>query len=143
MKLRKFAPFPSKWQHFADWGQARTACAATSALTKIELLIPAANANAMVSPEDEALQKYTKADAAIQYLVAQRKQKEYVLNACRAGLEDVKKNRAAEEEAIADLEKRMEELNKQTALLEEARKGEFDHLRLAVATRVLQPICHC
>lgn len=130
-------------EHFAGWGQARTACAATSALTKIEVLIPAANANAMVSSSDEALQKYTKAEADIQYLVAKRYQQQYVLDASRAQLEDIKKNRSAEEEAIADLEKRMEELNKQTALLEEARKGEFDHLRLAVATRVLQPICTC
>jgi len=130
-------------EHFAGWGQARTACAATSALTKIEVLIPAANANAMVSSSDEALQKYTKAEADIQYLVAKRYQQQYVLDASRAQLEDIKKNRSAEEEAVEDLEKRMEELNKQTALLEEARKGEFDHLRLAVATRVLQAICHC
>lgn len=116
-------------EHFAGWGQARTACAATSALTKIEVLIPAANANAMVSSSDEALQKYTKAEADIQYLVAKRYQQQYVLDASRAQLEDIKKNRSAEEEAVEDLEKRMEELNKQTALLEEARKGEFDHLR--------------
>ena len=130
-------------EHFAGWGQARTACAATSALTRIELLIPAANANAMVSSPDEALQKYTKAEVDIRLLVARRYQQQFVLDACRAQLEDVKKNRAAEEEGIADLEKRTEELNKQTALLEEARKGEFDHLRLAMATRVLQTICRC
>ena len=107
---------------------------------QIEVLIPAANANAMVSSSDEALQKYTKAEAAIQLLIARRYQQQYVLDACRAGLEDVKKNRVAEEEAVVDLKERMEELNKQTALLEEARKGEFDHFRLAVTTVAIQPI---
>lgn len=125
-QIRSFAHEMSKYSE--DWTRVKSKYG-TSALVEIANLIPAATANATVSSSDEALKKYAKIQSNIQVLIASQFQQMYLLDYSRAALEDVKKSREAEEEALKDLETRQMELEKQKKLLEEARTGEFDNFR--------------
>ena len=125
-QIRFFAQEMSKYSE--DWTHFKKKCG-TSALVEIESLIPAATANATMSSSDEALKKFAKIQSDIRVLIASKFQQMYVLDCSRAALEDVKKSREAEEEALKDLETRQVELEKQKKLLEEARKGESDNFR--------------